>query len=109
MRGQIDLEHYESRLRMVLDRRAYIIALDLLTEAAVNDGILTSGALSRYGQLLRDQGEDEGLVLDNVLYALEHDGYLESHPDGHRYVSGLLEDWWKARHGAYFTRIEHRV
>ena len=108
VRGQIDLEHYESRLRMVLGSQSYTSALDLLTEAAVNNGFLTSGAIRRYGELLTNSGEDEEVVIDDVLYSLEHDGYLESHTDGYRYVSGLLEDWWRARHGAYFTGIEDR-
>lgn len=108
VRGQIDLEHYESRLRMVLDKQGYTAALDLLTEAAVNDGVLTIGSVRRYGELLEERGEDDGVLINNVLYSLEHDGYLESHPDGYRYVSGLLQDWWRARHSAYFTRVEDR-
>ena len=41
VRGQIDLEHYEVRLRMVLGDVGYGTALELLTEAAVNEGELT--------------------------------------------------------------------
>ena len=36
IRGQIDLEHYETRLRMVLGDEGYKTALNLLTETAVN-------------------------------------------------------------------------
>ena len=108
VRGQIDLEHYESRLRMVLGSRAYTAALDILTEAAVNGGVLTATAIARYIGLLLDQSDEEAVSIDYVLYSLEHDGYLERHPDGYRYVSGLLEDWWRARHGEYFIRIEDR-
>ena len=108
VRGQIDLEHYESRLRMILGSQAYMAALDLLTEAAVNGGILTESAISRYSRFLSDQSDEESVLIDDVLYSLEHDGYLETRAGGYYYVSGLLEDWWRARHGAYFTRIEDR-
>ena len=108
VRGQIDLEHYESRLRMLLGKQSYTAALDLLTEAAVNGGILTESAIACYSHLLSDESGGESVSIDDVLYSLEHDGYLEGHTDGYRYVSGLLEDWWRARHGAYFTRIEDR-
>ena len=30
---------------------------------------------------------------------LAHDGYVERHDGGYRFVSGLLEDWWRSRHG----------
>ena len=48
VRGQMDLEHYESRLRMVLGDKGYLAALDILTEAAVNDGLLHSDAIDQY-------------------------------------------------------------
>ena len=47
-RGQADLDHYESRLKMVLGTELYRIALELLTEAAVQDGVLLSNAVDRY-------------------------------------------------------------
>ena len=40
-----------------------------------------------------------------MLYTLEHDGYLAARADGYHFVSGLLEDWWRARHSAHFTPI----
>ena len=108
VRGQIALEHYESRLRMVLGDPGYRVALELLTDAAVNDGILTSSAVRKYQTDASISDEEDDVQIPHVLYVLEHDGYLESDPDGYRYVSGLLEDWWRARHGAYFTPIEQR-
>ena len=36
VRGQADLDHYESRLKLVLGPEGYRDALDLLTEAAVD-------------------------------------------------------------------------
>ena len=109
VRGQIDLEHYASRLRMVLGDRSYRTALDLLTEAAVNQGVLTNLAVSLYGAEASNFDDEDAVPFGDVLYSLEHDGYFERHPDGYRYVSGLLEDWWRARHGAYFIPIEERI
>ena len=107
VRGQIDLEHYEVRLRMVLGDDAYGTALELLTEAAVHKGRLTDKAIRRYRAALESSGGDAASIED-VLYSLEHDGYLEQQTDGYRFVSRLLQDWWLARHGRFFTPIQDR-
>lgn len=106
VRGQINLEHYEVRLRMVLGDEAYATALELLTEAAVNDGRLTDTAVRRYRAAL--ESSDDAIAIEDVLYSLEHDGYLQRRADGYEFVSGLLQDWWQARHGQYFIPIEDR-
>lgn len=103
VRGQIDMAHYEDRLRMALGEDDYLLALELLTEAAIAEGTLTSDALSLY----RAARPPESSV-DSVLYVLEHDGYFAPGPDGYRFVSGLFEDWWRARHGAHFVPIRRR-
>lgn len=108
VRGQVDLEHYEGRLRMVLGVEAYTAALALLTEAAVNHGLLTHQAIRSYRHALASSDADDAVAIEDVLYSLEHDGYLQRHADGYRFVSGLLKDWWRARHGQYFTPIEGR-
>ena len=41
-------------------------------------------------------------------HTLQHDGYLASEGNGYRFVSGLLEDWWRARHGRHFVPIDER-
>ena len=107
VRGQINLEHYEVRLRMVLGDEAYATALELLTEAAVNHGRLADQAIRRYRDALEPAAGD-AVQIEDVLYSLEHDGYLQRQADGYDFVSGLLEDWWLARHGRYFTPIEDR-
>ena len=107
VRGQIDLEHYEVRLRMVLGDEGYRTALELLTEAAVNDGLLTDRAVRSFRDAL-ESSHDDPVAIEDVLYSLEHDGYLQRQADGYKFVSGLLEDWWRARHGRYFTPIEGR-
>ncbi len=108
VRGQVDLEHYEGRLRMVLGVDGYTTALALLTEAAVNDGRLTDKAIRLYRDAIASSGTDNTVPIEVVLYSLEHDGYLEVRPDGYRFVSRLLEDWWRARHGRFFTPIQNR-
>ena len=104
VRGLTDLDHYETRLKVVLDREAYTCALALLTEAAVADGVLDDRTISLYA----DGGAEVGgsvEVVTTVLYALEHDGYLTRSGDGYRFTSGLIEDWWRARHGQFFKPI----
>ena len=112
VRGQMDLEHYEGRLRMVLGREGYGTALEILTEAAVSDGLLSGDTIGRYREYLQGRSqadlEADPVPLEDLLLLLEHDGYLERQGDGYRFVSGLLEDWWRARHGPHFVPIERR-
>ena len=56
---------------------------------------------------LSSPAEDE-VSIDDVLYSLEHDGYLERHASDYRFISGLLEDWWRARHGQFFKSVVDR-
>ena len=98
IRGQMYLEHYEGRLRMVLGNEGYRAALELLTEAAVNDGRLRGDAIGRHRESLAAEAEADPLPIEDVLHVLEHDGYLAKQGDGYRFVSGLLEDWWRVRY-----------
>ena len=109
VRGQADLDHYESRLKLVLGPDCYRDALDLLTEAAVNGGVLQRGAIVRYNENFRARAAGDPVPLDDVLRVLEHDGYLEPQGDDYRFVSGLLEDWWRARHERHFVPFEQRT
>ncbi|WP_428098157.1 ATP-binding protein [Candidatus Rariloculus sp.] len=111
VRGQMDLEHYQSRLRMVLGSAGYRIALELLTEAAVSGGVLHDDFIDRYCTHIgarTENPEAEPVAIENILHVLEHDGYLAKESDGYRFVSGLLEDWWRARYGQRFVPIEQR-
>ena len=105
VRGHMYLDHYQERLKTVLGTQGYCTALDLLTEAAVNGGILTHEAVRLYLRVASGSLPDEAVPIGDVLYSLEHDGYLERRPEGYRFVSGLLQDWWLAREGKYFTPI----
>ena len=105
IRGQIDLVHYEGRLRTVLGDQGFTTALALLTEAAVNGGLLTHETVGRYRELSPVSPSEGGVSIDDVLYSLEHDGYLERQAAGYGFVSGLLEDWWRSRYGQNFTSL----
>ena len=110
IRGQADLDHYESRLKLVLGLDGYRAALSLLTEAAVNDGVLRRAAIDTYREHFPSWATtDHPVPIDDVLRVLEHDGYLEPWGnDEYRFVSGLLEDWWLARHGRHFVPVARR-
>ena len=95
VRGQMDMEHYEGRLKMVLGEEGCRIALEMLTDAAVSDDGLRDDAIDRYRESLAAGAEP----VEDILRTLEHDGYLERQGDGYRFVSGLLEDWWRVRYG----------
>ena len=110
-RGQMDLDHYETRLKSTLGNHGYRIALDMLTGAAVDGGLLRDDAVGLYREYFETRNaEAKGNVIpvEEVLRQLEHDGYLERRDGGFRFVSGLLEDWWHARHGRYFVPIAQR-
>ena len=110
-RGQMDLDHYETRLKSTLANRGYRMALDLLTEAAVGGGFLPDDAVGLYREYFEARNAEakrDVIAVEEVLRQLEHDGYLERRDEGFRFVSGLLEDWWHARHGRYFVPVARR-
>ena len=97
VRGQVDMAHYEGRLRMVLGDEEYPVALEMLTEAAVSGGRLGADAIARQREL--QASEANPVQIEDVLNVLEHDGYLARQDDGYCFISGLLEDWWRVRYG----------
>ena len=109
--GQINLDHYETRLKATLGMTGYVTALNLLTEAAVDGGVLAGGtvcAYQRQAEARNETSQGDFVSVDDVLRQLEHDGYLERKGEDHAFVSGLLEDWWRARHGRHFVSIADR-
>ena len=100
VRGQMDLQHYQTRLAAVLGREGYRMALELITATAIG-GCLEGNVVDRYRQHYRTTSADHGSrgpSVDDALRILEHDGYLEHEGGGYRFVSGLLEDWWRQRY-----------
>ena len=100
LRGRADLDAGSHKRRRD--------ALDLLTEAAANSGVLKHGAIERYRDYFQNRAAGT-VPIEDVLRVLEHDGYLEAQQDGYRFVSGLLEDWWRVRHGRHLVSVEKRV
>ena len=109
VRGQVDMDHYESRLKLVLGIEGYRCALAMLTEAAVGGGVLRHEAISQYRDYFQAEAEAEPVRVEEVLLMLEHDGYLAPRGDDYRFVSGLLEDWWRTRHGRNFVTVGQRL
>ncbi len=107
VRGHAELTHYEERLKQVLGPKAFPLALEMLTESAVN-GCLSQRALVAFQEhsSIGDSPVTETLM--NILHVLEHDGYLKQAEDGYHFVSSLLRDWWKQRYGAFFSPVEQR-
>ena len=105
VRGQVDLQHYESRLKMILGKPGYVIAQDMLTMTAVDSGLEPDsiGLYTTHYSDHEDGNRTGAPSVANVLHVLEHDGYLERHGNGYRFVSGLLEDWWRSRYGQNFA------
>ena len=109
VRGQVHLEHYQSRLRTVLGDEGYGVALELLTEAAVNGGRLTGESIQQYSEYLASMPDEVSVQVKDVLHVLEHDGYLTRRGEGFRFVSGLVEDWWRARQARGFVPFNKRL
>lgn len=106
IRGHVELSHMEERLKTVLGPKLDLLALDLLTEAAVV-GVLTSEGARILAQVYFAEGW--AAPLREVLEILEHDGYLRNRNDAYSFDSGLLKDWWKARFRfAYIPAAERR-
>ena len=108
LRGQVHLEHYQSRLRMVLGDESYEVALELLTEAAVT-GQLTDASIRQYQAFRSVLSGDSTARIKDVLYVLEHDGYLARRDGVYRFVSGLVEEWWRDRNGRGFVPFSERT
>lgn len=105
VRGQMDLQHYEGRLSTILGTTGYPIALEILTHTAVK-GSLDDETVSRYEKYFSAQDGDGIPSIEHVLHVLHHDGYLERTKDcTSRFVSGLLEDWWRSRYGQNFVSV----
>lgn len=106
--GHVELAHMEERLRLVVPATHLALVIDLLSEAAVVGSLRTPAAaqLARHHDVPAPQVP---AVLDSVFGVLEHDGYLERGPDGQRrFVSALLRDWWRSRHGELYRPADQR-
>lgn len=107
VRGHVDLVHYEERLEKVLPKELNTMALDMLTETAVT-GHLSSEAIAAFQTEHSFGGRDIVEVQKEILWVLEHDGYLRSGPEGYVFASKYLRDWWKNRYRRFFTPVLKR-
>lgn len=103
MSGQVGLNHYETRLNLVLGPQGYRIACELLTDASVHEGVLHDESIRRLADLVSASHDSSLKAIRGVLRMLEHDGYLARDADGYRFVSGLMQDWWRKSHDARFV------
>ena len=105
--GQIDLVHYETRLKDGLDDETFSVAMEILAEAATQ-GVFTPCARRclehQYEPLVNDI---RGRVAD-AIEVLVHDGYIEDGERGYRFPSRLLRDWFAARFRDHHLPLEGR-
>jgi hypothetical protein len=104
--GQAELSHFEERLGLVLGKQLLPLTLDLLSEAALADGLAHDAAVA----LCEDHGPPRGLDdMREVIDVLVHDGYLFLDADGrHRFVSHLVHEWWRRRYQLSYVPLAQR-
>jgi len=107
VRGHVELTHYEERLEKVLPKDLCALALDMLTEAAVT-GHLSDEAIKAFQKEYSLDGRDIVEVQKEILWVLQHDGYLEDKPKGYVFVSKYLRDWWRNRYMRFYTPVFKR-
>jgi hypothetical protein len=107
IRGHAELTHYEERLKLVLGIEKMTLTLDMISEAAVS-GCLTREAIKRLQKDYVFKNETTADVQKDILWILEHDGYLKQTESGYIFVSNLLRDWWKNRYQMFFTPVLER-
>jgi hypothetical protein len=106
-RGHTELTHYEERLKLVLGTEKMALALDMITEAAVT-GCLAGEVIKKLQKEYTFDNESTSDVQKEILWILEHDGYLTMTAAGYTFVSHLLRDWWKNRYRMFFTPVFER-
>ncbi len=107
IRGHSELTHYEDRLKLVLGPEIFTLALEILTETAVN-GTLSRPALQALQKGYEFEERSVASATEEILRVLEHDGYLKLVTDGYRFESHLLQDWWKKRYGYFHVPVLER-
>jgi len=105
--GQLDLMHYETRLKDGIGDESYPIAMEILADAATQ-GTFTVEARHRLEEAYSRKTGDASKNVLEALDVLVHDGYLEIGKDGHCFISRLLKDWWSARFCDNYRPLEGR-
>ena len=106
--GQIDLDHYRSRLKDALAEKNYTIAETILAEAAIQESFTPKARAileQKYGRIMGDAPD----CIAEILDVLTHDGYLVRNDDNcYRFSFPLLKDWWAASFKQYYVPIRER-
>lgn len=98
--GQAELSTFDERLGTMVGSELLPFVEDLLTEAAVEEG-LTMEAINVH-RAEHDLGDRAGeKKTREVLRILEHDGYLHRESEQYVFVSHLVRDWWEQRFGGF--------
>ncbi len=104
VRGRIDMDHYEDRLKLVLGQAGFTVALELPARAA-KDGSLDPTSMEDYRSILAASGDPGADSPPNVLEVLQHDGYFVRRGQSDLFASGLPEGWQRARQGLPVHRL----
>ena len=88
-RGQIDMDHYEERLKVALSSEEYAVALERLARAARARG-LDDRSNKDHPQTLDASADFGADSMGLVLGVLQQDGYLVRQGQQLRFASGLL-------------------
>ena len=107
VRGHAELTHYEERLEMVLGKELFTLAIDMLTETAIT-GYLSNEAIIEFQKEYSISDKNIADAQKEILWVLEHDGYLKQKDNKYTFVSKLLRDWWKTRLGSGFVPVLER-
>lgn len=99
--GHAELSHYEERLAFMLGEQLLVLAIDLLSEAAIA-GPLTIPAVRQLA------AEFKPKQLREVMDVLLHDGYLHLEDDVYTFPSAFLREWWKTRHTTSHCTLAER-
>ena len=106
--GQIDLDHYRSRLKDALVEKTYAIAETILAEAAIQGSFTPEAQIileQKYGQIMNDASD----CIAEILDVLTHDGYLVLNDDNcYRFSFRLLQDWWAASFRQNYVPLRER-
>jgi len=106
--GQNDLAHYEKRLREGLDGQTHEVAMEILTEAALQE-VFDGGSRRCLADLYRPLIPNVEERITEALEVLQHDGYLKASDDGYSFESRLLRDWWRARYKGHYEPLCRRL
>ena len=98
-RGQVGLQHYDGRLKLMLGSKCHLIARAILAHTATQ-GYLDDEAVHRFRMHFPALDGNGVHSVQYVLHVLHRDGYLEQWGNGtSRFASGFLEQWWLNRYG----------